>query len=520
MARAEKVIAGLYRDSVALMELSARLSNLPGVARATAVMATAANIALLAEAGLVAPHMPPHPNDILIVVEGVDESLIVAAMRDAESYLREAAQPSSAARGIPSIPIASLHMALEDMPKANLALISTPGEHAAAEAEKALRLGLNVMIFSANVPLADEIALKRTANERGLLLMGPDCGSAVLNGMPLGFANLLRRGPVGVVSAAGTGLQQVTCLIDRAGLGISHALGCGGRDLSDEVGGSTMLQGLRMLAEDSATQIIVLVGKHPSVKTARRILDAAREVGKPVVINFLGLGSESRSESNLHVAETLEDAAQSAIRLARGGQAPLENALSPSGDAQAARVTPYQKYVRGLFSGGTLCYEAQLLLARDLGRVWSNVPMDPHNIIPDVWKSREHTLVDLGDGIFTRGRPHPMIDQRLRLERLAQESRDRETLVILFDVVLGYGAHPNPAEEIADAMAATQRDRADRHSPIFVASVCGTQGDPQNLQQQESVLREAGVVVQPSNAAAARFAAGVVVAQSRQAASR
>lgn len=522
MMRATKVIPNLYRDSVALMDLSERISKFPGITRATAVTATQVNIDLLRDAALLTEQMPARPNDILIIVEGADESEISAAMQNAESSLVEASAMPATGGAMSAIVPSSLQMALEDMPSANLALISTPGEYAAAEADKALRLGLNVMVFSANVAIEDEIDLKQMARERGLLLMGPDCGTAILNGIPLGFANVLRRGPVGVVASAGTGLQQVTCLIDRAGIGISQGLGCGGHDLSDDVGGSSMLQGLEMLAADASTEIIVLIAKHPSGKAVQRVLDAARNVGKPVVVNFLGVDTGRDANSNIRVADTLEGAARLAIGLSQGVRAPAVEADKCAGDTadlarHTAGLSARQKYVRGLFSGGTFCYEAQLLLAKSLRQVWSNVPVDPTNAISDVWKSKEHTVIDMGDDIFTRGRPHPMIDQRLRLQRLAQEARDPETAVILFDVVLGYGAHPNPAKEISDAIAAARGEPTGGQSPIFVASVCGTESDPQNLQLQESMLRAAGVLVAPSNAAAARIAAGLVMAQSRQA---
>ena len=515
MARVEKTIPNLYRDSVALMQLSTRISSLPGITRATVVMATQANIALLAEANLLNEQVPARPNDLLIIFEGADEASITAAMRETEFALQETPETPAAAGAIPSIPPTSLQMGLEDIPGANFALISTPGEYAAAEAEKALRLDLNVMVFSANVHIDDEIALKRWAHDRGLLMMGPDCGTAVVNGIPLGFANVLRRGPVGAVASAGSGLQEVTSLIDRAGIGISQALGCGGRDLSDEVGGMSMLQGLTALTNDASTQVIVLIAKHPSPKIARKIWDAAQKVGKPVVVNFLGVDIKGVADT-VHAAETLEDAARLAVMLARGERRPTvaksqSTALSMLAREQTSRLGAAQRYVRGLFSGGTFCYESQVLLTKEIGTVWSNAPVDPANSLPDVWKSREHTVIDLGDGVFTRGRPHPMIDLRLRLERIVQEFNDPETSVILLDVVLGYGANMNPATEIAASIAEARRNRegGERHV-IFVASICGTDGDPQNRKQQETILRNAGVLIAPSNAAATRMAARIV----------
>jgi FdrA protein len=513
MIRAEKIIPNLYRDSVALMELSNWTAMLPGVGRATAVMATKANIALLAEAGLLRSQIHGRPNDLLIVIEGVDEASVMAAMTEIERRLAETSAPSSRADPTCLISPRSLQMALEDMPAANLALISTPGEYAAAEAEKALRLGLHVMIFSSDVAVEDELVLKQMGHDRGLLVMGPDCGTAIINGIPLGFANALRRGPVGAVASAGTGLQEVTSLIDRAGIGISQALGCGGRDLSEKVGGKTMLQGLAMLARDPATKVIVLIAKSPSPQVAQGIIAAARNSGKRTVVNFLGINTEADFAAGIYPAETLEDAAQMAVMLARNAgdltiEKPMRAALSEHAQEALDSLSPHQKYIRGLFSGGTLCCESQVLLGPAIGSIWSNVAIDVNQVLSDVWRSREHTLIDLGNEVFTRGRPHPMIDLRLRLARLAQEAHDPQTAVILFDVVLGCGAHPNPAAEIVAAIAAAREDAS--RPPIFVASICGTDRDPQNLQQQESTLRQAGVLVAPSNAAATRLAAALI----------
>jgi FdrA protein len=519
MIRAEKIIPNLYRDSVALMEMSGRIAKLPGIASATVVMTTEANIALLKEAGLSSSQIHVRPNDLLIVIEGADESSLATAMGEIERLLTGSSAPSLQADASTFISPRSLQMALEDMPGANLALISTPGEYAAAEAEKALRLGLHVMIFSADVAIEDEVALKKMAFERGLLLMGPDCGTAIVNGIPLGFANVLRRGPVGLVAASGTGLQEVTSLIDRAGIGISQALGCGGRDLSEAVGGRSMLHGLAILAQDASTQVIVLIAKHPAPKIAQLVMEAAKKSGKRAVINFLGIKMESDFTRGVYAAETLDDAAYLAVMLARdAGEFPIEKprpaAVSALAQQAVNRLSSQQKYIRGLFSGGTFCYESQMLLGP--ATVWSNVAIDANKTLSDVWRSREHTLIDMGDQVFTRGRPHPMIDLRLRLSRLRQEAHDPEAAVILFDVVLGYGAHPNPATEIAAAIASARCDDAANRSPIFVASICGTDGDPQGVQQQESILKEAGVLVAQSNAAATRLAGDLIVEQRKR----
>jgi len=411
-------------------------------------------------------------------------------------------------------PPRSIEMALAAEPAASLALISTPGEYAAAEAEKALRSGLDVMLFSDNVSLEDEVALKNLARASGRIVMGPDCGTAIIHGVPLAFANVVRRGPIGCVAASGTGLQQVTCLVDRLGLGISQAIGTGSHDLHQAVGGITMLAGIRALGGDPSTKVIVLISKPPAPAVARTVLRAASRAGKPVVVNFVGAAPDSIRGANLYPVVTLEEAAQAAVALARGRKPAPQRA--PRLRVKRPRFAATQRYVRGLFSGGTFCYEASLLLGERLGRVWSNAPLRAEDRLDDVWKSREHTLVDLGDDEFTRGRPHPMIDHRLRNERMVKEAADPQTAVILFDVVLGHGAHADPAAAMAPAIqAARKRASAGRRVIAFVGSVCGTPADPQDLRRQEAALRAAGVTLAPSNAAAVRLAAKLVAGRSR-----
>jgi succinyl-CoA synthetase alpha subunit len=363
-------------------------------------------------------------------------------------------------------------MALAEAPESNLALVSVPGEYAAAEAAKALARGLHVMLFSDNVAVDDEVALKRDASARGLLVMGPDCGTAIIDGVPLAFANVVRRGPIGCVAASGTGLQQVTTLVDRLGLGVSQAIGTGGRDLSEAVGGITMLDGLKLLAADRDTRVIVLISKPPAPAVAERVIAAAARAPKPVVVNFIGATPAARGK-NLHFARTLEDAARAAVALARGRK--------PAKGAPMPRSAETRRRVCGLFSGGTFCYEAELILGAD-----------------------GHELIDLGDDQYTRGRPHPMIDHRLRNDRIVAAAKDPGVAVILLDIVLGYGAHPDPAAEMASALRAARK--ANRRV-AFVGSVCGTQADPQGLARQEAALRKEGVLLAPSNAAAARMAA-------------
>lgn len=505
MASAVKVVPSLYRDSVSLMQLSAALAQLPGIQQASAVMASPSNLTLLREAELFSGTVEAGLNDLIIVVAGTGEREVADAMEAAQRALEE--QPMPVAGAVPgAIAPRSLAMAVAAQPGANLALVSTPGEYAAAEAEKALRLGLHVMLFSANVSAGDEVALKRFARERGLLMMGPDCGTAIINGVPLAFANVVRRGAIGCVAASGTGLQQVTCLVDRLGAGISQAIGTGGRDLSADVGGISMLQGIEALAADAGTKVIVLISKPPSPIVATRVLTSASRAGKPVVVNFLGADPETIKLPNLHAVMTLQDAALAAVALADGRPPPTSTAQEPAVVA-LPKLGKGRRYVRGLFSGGTFCYEASLLLGQALGNVRSNAPVDPCDRLDDAWTARGHTTIDLGDDVFTRGRPHPMIDHRLRNERLLKEASDPEVGIILFDVVLGYGSHVDPAAEMAPAL---REARAKAPALVLVGFVCGTERDPQGLLQQEARLRAAGVLLADCNAAAVRLAASIV----------
>jgi succinyl-CoA synthetase alpha subunit len=507
-----RLLPNLYRDSVSLMQLSATLGKLPGVEQASAVMATPANLELLREAGLLEGRITANPNDLLLALRGKSETALQTALAAAAVALEKPAA-GLVTGGVSAPPLRSLQMAQAQAPAANLALISVPGEYAAAEAMKALRLGLNVMLFSDNVALADEVALKRFAREHGLLVMGPDCGTAIVDGVPLGFANAVRRGTIGVVGASGTGTQQVTCLVHRAGAGISHAIGTGGHDLHKDVGGISMLAGMKALARDPGTEVIVLVSKPPAPGVAKTVLAAAERAGKPVVVNFIGAAAAEIRGRTLRAASTLEEAALIAVALARGGR-PARPAKDQA-RLPALRFAAKQRYVRGLYSGGTFCYEASALLGEALGEVWSNAPADARLKLADPWKSHQHTLVDLGDDVFTRGRPHPMIDHRLRNERIVAEAGDPEVAVILLDVVLGHGAHPDPAAEMVPAIRKAQAvARKKGRALAIVGFVCGTDEDPQGLDRQEGALREAGVLLASSSARAARLAA--TIAQKRR----
>jgi succinyl-CoA synthetase alpha subunit len=488
-----------YRDSVELMRVAALVEKLRGVSRAALMMATPANRELLAGAGLLdSKAASAGPNDLVVAVAATDRAAGELALAETARLLDEQAALSGPSGDKP-VP-RSIAEAASEFAHANLAIISTPGAYATAEALKALKRGLHVFLFSDNVPVADEALLKRLAAKKKLLVMGPDCGTAILDGVPLGFANAVRRGPIGLVGASGTGLQQVSCLIDRLGEGCSQVIGVGGHDLDERVGGLMMQAGIERLAADPGTRVIVLVSKPPAPAVARRVLDLARKSGKPVVVNFLGGDPAAIREAGAIPAATLEDAARAAVALARGKKAPaaplaVAPKLAATGQAKARRFGKSQSLVRGLYSGGTLCQEAALIL-ENLGENGGG---------------QKHTTIDLGDDEFTVGRPHPMIDFRLRNERIVAAAEDPATAVILLDVVLGYGAHADPAGALVPAIeAATRAAAKGRRGLAIVASVCGTPADPQGLARQEARLAAAGVLLAPSNAQAARLAGSLV----------
>ena len=581
--------AGAYADSVTLMQITARAQAVDGVRAALVAMATDLNLGLMAGLGLAAPP-GTGPNDMLVAIVADDTGSLAAALAAVDAAL--SARPADGAGGADGTggpagqpPRTTLSAARRSGP--GLVLVSVPGQHAFAEAVDALDAGCDVMIFSDHVPVDQEIWLKDRAAERGLLVMGPDCGTAIVAGIGLGFSHSVRRGPIGLVAASGTGAQQVVCLLDAAGAGVSAVLGVGGRDLSAEVGGRSARSALAALDADPATELIVLLSKPPAAEVAAELRAYAASLATPVQFALIGPGQPdltAAAEAALRATgRPVPDwpawpAARTAAELRRPGQLAEESPPTAAlglcsrwirGFIRVSRMNPRihrragrrqiavprdgaggagspvvprdgTGALRGLFAGGTLCEEAMVIAAERLGPVYSNVPLRPEwRLGPRAGSGQDgaarHIMIDFGDDELTAGRPHPMIDQRLRLDRLAAEAADPGTAVIMLDVVLGHGAHPDPAAEIAPAIAAARNARAERAersaraeraeppaqaeraepSARAVPSVCdlavvvsliGAGSDPQGLTAQASALAEAGAHVFASNAAAARFA--------------
>lgn len=525
MPIATRILPSAYYDSVTLMLVAKELLAMPGVQDAAVVMGTPANLALMRDAHLLtADADAATPNDLVVAVLAGDEGAAAAALAAVDGLLAagKGGQQADGAQRRPR----SLRAARRQAPDANLAIISVAGRYAAREARLALQQGLHVMLFSDNVSLEDEIALKALAGERGLLCMGPDAGTAIINGVGLGFANAVQRGPVGIISAAGTGLQSVSSDIARRGSGVSQAIGAGGRDLSEAVGGRTMLAGIAALQADPQTQVIVLVSKPPSERVTAAVLAAAKGA-KPVVVCFLGADPGVVERAGLIPVSTLEQAAAVAVALAKGeewcspivacDEAPL--AYLSQAQAEGQRLQPGQRFIHGLYSGGTFCYEAQLIAEGLPDPVYSNAPIDKpgavHEPPAEAVVHGQHVLLDLGGDEYTVGRLHPMLDPTLRNRMIVQAADDPEVAVLLLDVVLGYGAHPDPAGEAAQAIAAAKAraEAAGRYLPV-VAFVCGSEDDPQRLSEQEAKLRAAGALVTASNAQATRVAALILAGRS------
>ncbi|MEP7021264.1 MAG: FdrA family protein [Pseudonocardiales bacterium] len=475
--------SGAYADSVTLMQVSRRVASTAGVDAALVAMGSELNLDLLDGMRFARP-ATAGPNDLIVALRAQDDAAMAAGLAVVAEALAARPNPSGSFAELPPRTVSAAARATGPA----LALISVPGQHAFTEAMDALDAGCDVMIFSDNVSVEQEIRLKDVAAERGLLVLGPDCGTAVVGGIGLGFSHTLDPGPVGMVAASGTGAQQILCLLDAAGVGITAALGVGGRDLSAAVAGRSTRAALAALDDDPATELIIVVSKPPADDVAADVRAYAQTLRTPVHFALIGAGQPD-----------LTAAAEQALT-ALGADVPTWPTWAGRPDQ------PRSGSLRGLFAGGTLCDEAMVIASQRLGPIGSNIPLRPEWRVDAKKPAAGHTMIDFGDDELTAGRPHPMIDQTLRLERLAAEAQDPATSVILLDVVLGHGAHPDPAGELAPAIAAMGDDVA------VVVSILGAKADPQELTEQAGALQLAGAHVFTSNAQAARFACDLIEA--------
>ena len=503
---AGRIKQGFYFDSVTLMRTGREASGLPGVLEASVVMATEANKSILDMSGLLLPEFKKcGDQDLLIVVKAKDAKAANEALAKAEEMLTRKKKPAAGGAAAAPAP-RDIASAAATLPGANLAMISIAGRYAVREARKALEQGLHVMLFSDNVSIEDEVALKQAAHKKGLIVMGPDCGTSIINGVPLAFANVVPKGPIGIVGASGTGTQEVTCIVANEGSGISQAIGTGGRDVKDAVGGIAFLDAMQALVDDPATKVLVLVSKPPQPGVLKKVYALIRKIKKPVVAMFIGEGG---------TPSTLEQAALLAVAHANG-QDPVkalarltrrdEILQSEARSIVAKRRKPQGRYLRGLFSGGTFCAEAQVVLDGLVRHLYSNAPLGDSQKLKSAWKPEKNSVIDLGEDEFTVGRAHPMIDYTLRNKMILDEAANPDTAVILLDVVLGYGANLDPAAELVPVIKQAAK------KVFVVAGVTGTVGDPQGRAKVVEALRAAGAHVQLTNAAACKLA-GLITAE-------
>ncbi len=487
---------GLYLDSVALMRFSRAIAELDGIEEAALMMGSPSNKEIMANAGLLdASGESAAAGDLIISVRAQSAAVAQTAMAEAARLLDER-NTGGAGEAAGQWKPRTLRAALQIAPDSNLALISVPGDYAVAEARKAINRGLHVLMFSDNVPLEDEVALKREARDLGQLVMGPDCGTAIINGVPLAFANKVPKGHIGIIGASGTGIQEVSCLIARGGQGVSQAIGVGGRDLKDAVGGITTLMALDALDRDPDTHHVVIISKPPSAKVAAKVMDRVATSRKSFTICFLG-AADASLPANAQLATTLKAAARSALGADRPGAEFDAQAVAP-------KVPAGRRGLRGLYSGGTLCAEAQVILKAAGHAVKSNAPIPGVPSLADGGSG--HAIVDLGDDEYTRGKPHPMIDPSVRDDALDDALNCTDVAVVLLDLVIGYGAHHDPAGHLAAILRGRAGQRRAGQGPVVIASVTGTDDDPQVRARQVARLEEAGVIVAPSNADAVAVA--------------
>ncbi|MCL2000247.1 MAG: hypothetical protein FWG74_02330 [Planctomycetes bacterium] len=498
-----------YRDSILLMAISTQTARECGVAAVSAMMATDRNKELFTTSGLMTPEIAAaKANDLAIAIKGEAEATKQAAAMVLR-LLDTGLTPRPGGENGRSEEPKTIPAAKKTVPGLNLSLIAVAGDYARYEASLALAEGMDVMLYSDNISLSDELALKKLARRKGLLVMGPDCGTAIVDGTPLAFANRVARGPVGIVAASGTGLQEVSCLLHRLGVGINHAYGVGGRDLTDEIGGLSAFAAIGRLAGDPATKALVILGKPPGRETRQRILERCRAFDRPVFVHYAGISDYAAEiAAGLHPARDMTDLAEMAARHFRPGVI-----LDEVADVRGPPVSIRTGYVCGIFGGGTLCQEAAEICGGLLsGPKASNLKIEGFTRISGKDRFSGHVFLDLGDDEFTVGRPHPMMAPDLKMDRLVETLLNPEAAVVLMDMVIGYGSHSEQAQLTAAALERAKRESGGTSAgKLVVASVCGVEEDKPSRSSQVDILKKAGVMVLPSNALAARWAARTVI---------
>lgn len=485
------ILKNNYQDSINLMLLTNRINDLETVTMSQIMMGTNANKDILNNTNLLTEEAnAASPNDLMIVVESDQAAIMDQVLPEVEQFLSDLSSKGSEEQAQVAT---TWQEALDAMPDANMALFSIPGEYGAAEMETALKKGLHVFSFTDNIPVEEEVRLKQLAHERGLLMMGPDCGTGILSSIPIAFTNVVAPGNIGVVGASGTGIQEVTTIIDRLGNGVVHAIGTGGRDLSDKVGAVTVKDAIVALENHEPTDVICVISKPPAKEVRDEVVQLLQSITKPVVAIFLGEKPEAH-EGKVYLAHTLEETAKIAVDLANNAsvKANYFEAVTPP-----ERTVPDEKVIKGLYSGGTLAAEAGMLISEALGL--EGLVKEEGYIL----KSQGYDIIDLGDDIYTQGKPHPMIDPEVRVKKIKEYAQDDSTGILLVDIVLGYGAH----EDMVGALLPAIKDAQELNPELqVVATVVGTDKDPQNYQEAVQRLQEQHVLVAESNAKVVQLA--------------
>lgn len=500
-----------YFDSVFLMGINKKLMAERGVIQSAVLMGTQSNKQLLEDIHVRSPEIDQaDANDLIVAVIAESEQFAQEALMKLDQLFENVqTEPGQ-------IQLRTFKDGLRAKPSANLAVISVPGEFAAREAMKAMENNLNVFIFSSNVSVQDELKLKEYAREKSLLVMGPDCGTSIINGKGIGFANRVRKGSVAAIGPSGTGLQEFTCLIHHFGSGISHAIGTGTRDLKDEIGGLTTLTALEMLENDKDTGIVAIISKPVDKNTLAKLMARLDNYSKPVVACFLGASEMPSTESKQIVfVSTIDEAAEKTVSLSGDGSVPIIDKLDKNLiKHEVESYSKQQKFVRGLFAGGTFCYQSQQILLSSGIDLYSNESLTGVKHLPDPNKSLGNALIDMGDEYFTLGKPHPMIDGTMRSLRITEEASDPETAIILLDFILGYNASNDPVgEAIESIIVARQKAELQNRHLTFIASITGTEEDIQDMDLQKRMLEDAQVIIKHSNAAAAKLCAEILTAR-------
>ncbi|MFI3213523.1 MAG: acyl-CoA synthetase FdrA [Eubacteriales bacterium] len=488
---------GSYQDSVVLMLLTNKIAAMEGIDKVSIMMGTPSNKVLFKTSGLETKDLlDASANDMVIVVDSI-EDMMEQVLEETERFLKNQAAKNQETEKNDAVK--TWAKAKEKLPEANLCVISIPGAYAALEADRALDENLNVFMFSDNVSKEDELALKKKAHKKGLLVMGPDCGTGIIQGVPIAFTNHVSKGNIGIVGASGTGIQELTTIIDRLGAGVTNAIGTGGRDLASEIGGITMLDAINAMEQDDDTKVVIVISKPPAKDVRDKMVKRLEGFTKPVITLFLGEKPEVHEEGFYH-AYTLDEAARIAVDLSRKGESKGELVLSVDEipkefSCETSFRKEEMKTIRGYYSGGTLAAEAAMMIRDTLSIPNTSGKSEGYMLHTD-----GHVIIDLGDDIYTQGKPHPMIDPTKRAECMKEAATDESTGVILFDVVLGYGSHEDMAASLLPSIMELQEEakKADR-TLYFVATVCGTKKDIQNYDYQVKVLEGAGVIVCESN---------------------